>query len=291
MFNQNFFTDQWSKALFPWMNQFDPFGKLKETTDVYKNFFEFYNNFNKSFFNPPVPYNLDKFQEMIKDYQKKYTDIIFNLMGLNTKTSLKEIFEQFTKSYNLIFPDSTYLQPIKNWIDLIEKENEKIFEQILNNEEIEKFLKSPPLGLTREFVELVKKVMKSFIDYLKKLHNFRKTFQKISEESFEKFIETLKEEYKKGEKFDSFDKLFKRWIDVNEEIFIKYFKSKEYCEALGEYIKGVSNLKKSIDEYVYVILKDTNIATKTELDRAYKEIYELKKELRALKKILKEESK
>jgi polyhydroxyalkanoate synthesis regulator phasin len=57
---------------------------------------------------------------------------------------------------------------------------------------------------------------------------------------------------------------------------------------LSEYTKTSAKLKSSLDEYTFAILKDSNIATKTELDRAYKDIYNLKKEVRELKKIIKQ---
>ncbi len=287
MFMPTNFYQNWWKNSFPWGGQFDPFSKLKEVSGVYKNFYDFFTNLNKNLFDVTKGYDLEKFSELIKDYQEKYSNLILSLFGLNLNFKPSEFFENLMKPYSM-FLNPSALKPINEIVKLIETESDKILERMLSNKEIEKYLKTPSLGLTREFNELIKKLVKNYIDYLKKLNNFRKTFIKISQESFEKFIKSLKEDIEKGEKFTDFDKIFRKWIAVNEEIFINWFKSKEFCEALGDYIKGTSNLKKTIDEYVYVILKDTNIATKTELDRAYKDIYELKKELRELKKLIKE---
>ena len=284
-FQNNLFTEWW-KNTFPWTSQLDPFGKLKETTDIYKKFYEFYENFNKNFFKSAEGYDVEKFSSLMKEFQEKYNNLILSLFGLNLNFKPSEYFEKIIQPYTMFFVNQDFIKPIKNVLSLIDKESDRIVDSILKNKEFEKYLKTPSLGITREFNELIKKLIKSYIEYIQKLNNFRKTFTKISQESFEKFIETIKEDIRKGEKYTDFDKLFRRWIEINEDIFIKWFKSKEFCEALGEYIKGTSNLKKTLDEYVYVILKDTNIATKTELDRAYKEIYELKKELREIKKNL-----
>jgi len=55
-----------------------------------------------------------------------------------------------------------------------------------------------------------------------------------------------------------------------------------------ELIDAMVKFRKSMDEFTYMVLKETNIATKWELDRAYRDIYNLKKEIKNLKKEIEE---
>jgi seryl-tRNA synthetase len=117
------------------------------------------------------------------------------------------------------------------------------------------------------------------LEYNKKIQEFKDVMSKQNKKGFELFLE----EVKKQPQSNDFDSFFKKWINSNDEIFQDFFKSKEYGELLKNLIKSGAKLRSSLDKYTQQVLKESNIATKHELDRAYKEIYQLKKELKSIK--------
>jgi class III poly(R)-hydroxyalkanoic acid synthase PhaE subunit len=272
--------------LFEGFNYMDPLQKLKDTDGLYKNLFTFFNDFNKNFLKSEDAFDFSKFSDYIKNYQEQYIKNIKNIFGIPSFTTGEDFLNYFFKVFGLSPFENSFFKPLKDYL-----KNVDITNLIFSNEELNKFLKSPALGLTREFVETVKKVIQNYIEYLKQLKIFDQQLTEKGKESFEKFLKNIFELSKKGENLDDFDKIFKKWIETNEEIFQEYLKSDEFGKFLSEFTKVSAQLKKSLDEYTFQTLKDTNIATKTELDRAYKEIYNLKKELRELKKTLNKKEK
>ncbi len=264
----------------------NPFLKLQETGNVYKNLFDFFQNFTTSFLKPEEVYDFNKFEKLFKDFQEQYVNNVKSAFGFGNLTSHEDFFKQFTKNFGInIFGDSIY-KPFMEYLKNFDFTNDKVLESILSNEEIEKYLNSPAIGLTREYIETIKQVIKNYIDYLKQMKIFEKEVTEKGKESYEEFVKEIFELIKKGETLEEFDKIFKKWVDINETIFQEYFRSEEFTDFLSKYSKTSAKLRKSLDKYTYEVLKNSNIATKTELDRAYKDIYILKKEIKTLKKLL-----
>ncbi len=252
----------------------NPFLKMSKSSEIYKDFFNFYENFQKSFMLPENNYNFANFQKLFSSFQDNYSNIILKIMGLDEITPAK-ILENFTKQYSGL----ELFGPIQDALKL--NDFNKLFENFYSNNlgTFETFLKMPSFWLTREINDLIKEVINNLLEYTKKVEEFREVISKQTNKGFEIFLE----EIKKQPQLNDFDEFFKKWINSNEKIFHDFFKSKEYGELLGNLLKAGTNLKTSIDKYTYQILKESNIATKFELDRAYKEIYTLKKELKNMK--------
>ena len=306
MFSTNNFYDEWSKYqknffdsfskfyqpkesfsnFFPGFDYIDPLSKLKDTGDVYKGLSDLFNGFYNTFFKKNESFDFNDFSNYYKEYQEKYIAQIKNNFGLGFLSSPDELFNKFANSFGIsMFQDSLF-KPINDYLKNFNIGGDKMFQFLTSNEELEKFLNSPPIGLTREFIETVKQVVKNYIEYIKQLKIFENDISEKGKESFEKFVKEISELIKNGENIEDFDKVFKKWVEINENIFQDYFRSKEFVTFLSEYTKVSAKLKHSLDEYTFTILKNTNIATKTELDRAYKDIYNLKKEIKELKKRL-----
>ncbi len=252
----------------------NPFLKMDKTTDIYKDFYDFYNNFYKNFLSSGQSYDFTNFQKMFSDFQNNYSNIVLKIMGIDNITPDK-IFENF---YNQ-FAGLNLFSPIVEFL----KNNNNI-PQNFNYGTFENLLKMPSFWLTRELNELIKEVIKNLLEYSKKVEEFRETIANQSKKGFDLFLNEIKSQ----PYIIDFDKFFKNWVNSNEKIFQDFFKSEEYGILLKNLISSGAKLKKSLDKYTFQLLKDSNIATKQELDRASKEIYLLKKELKSIKDSIKE---
>ena len=227
---------------------------LFQPQNPYQDFMNFFKNFQENMLNQKYFPNFVSFQETFKKYQDQYAEMVFKNFGLN----------------NLNF------MGLNSFFDLSKFKELPFFK--------DDFLASPSLGLTREYIDAYKTLIKNYKEYLEKNEKFREAISKKAKEGFEKFIENAKD----TNIFEDFDKAFKKWIEINENIFQDYFKSEEYVTMLKEVINATVKFRKSMDEFTYRMLKETNIATKWELDRAYKELYDLKKEIKNIKKEIQE---
>jgi class III poly(R)-hydroxyalkanoic acid synthase PhaE subunit len=252
----------------------NPFFKMNKSTDIFKDFYSFYENFQKSFLKPNETYDFADFQKLFAKFQENYSNIIFKIMGIDEITPIK-IFDNFTKQFGGL----DLFAPIKNVLDT--GDISKWFESFSNANygTFENFLKMPSFWVTREINDLIKEVINNLLEYNKKIQEFKDVMSKQNKKGFELFLE----EVKKQPQSNDFDSFFKKWINSNDEIFQDFFKSKEYGELLKNLIKSGAKLRSSLDKYTQQVLKESNIATKHELDRAYKEIYQLKKELKSIK--------
>ena len=275
-------------VFFPKLDFIDPLFKLKDTGNIYKEMFDFFNRFNNVFLNPDKSSDLDSFNKYFKKFQETYVNQIKSSLGLVFPSTPEDFFNKFSSGFGINLFETGFFKPLTDYMKKFSVTGDNFFEMLNSNEEFKRFLNSPSMGLTREFVEIIKEVIKNYIEYVKQLKTFEKEVSEKGKESFEKFVEEIMNAVKKGENLEDFDKVFKKWININESVFQEYFRSKEFVAFLSEYTKTSAKLKSSIDEYTFAVLKDSNIATKTELDRAYKDIYNLKKEVRELKKILKQ---
>ena len=222
--------------------------------NAYQDFMNFFKNFQENMLNQKYFPDFSNFQETFKKFQKQYAEMVFKNFGLNTLNFMK---------LNSFFDLSKFKE-----LPFLKKE----------------FLTFPSFGLTREYIDNYKALIRNYEEYIEKLEKFREAISNKAKEGFEKFIENIKD----TNIFQDFDQAFKKWVEINENIFQDYFKSEEYGRMLKEVINATVKVRKSMDELTYRILKETNIATKWELDRAYKDIYDLKKEVKNLKKELEE---
>jgi class III poly(R)-hydroxyalkanoic acid synthase PhaE subunit len=109
--------------------------------------------------------------------------------------------------------------------------------------------------------------------------------------SVETVIETLVEKGKKGEKIESVRDLNRLWLDSADDVFTKMYASEEYLEAQHRLSKAGMTYKIMQQDVVEMTLKGLNLPTRSELDDAYKTLYELRKEVKSLKKALREQAK
>jgi hypothetical protein len=102
---------------------------------------------------------------------------------------------------------------------------------------------------------------------------------------------TLVERSKKGEPIKSVRDLNRLWLDSADKVFTEMYVSEAYLKAQRELSSSGMTYKILQQEVVELVLKNLNLPTRSELDDAYKALYELRKEVKTLKKALAERSK
>jgi len=106
--------------------------------------------------------------------------------------------------------------------------------------------------------------------------------------SVERTIDHLAKLAEKGEKVTSPRDLMRTFFSISDKTLNESFNTPEFLEIQEKLTHALMNHKIAQREALEVIYNQLEIPTRSEIDEAYRDIHELKKEVRALRKALKE---
>lgn len=161
------------------------------------------------------------------------------------------------------------------WFDLYEKE----FQQILN---------LPQLGLTRFYQERVNRIIEKFTKFQSELTEFLHILYDPLEKVFQALQEDVDTLSKRGEDFIEDSRAYYQiWIRKLEEHYSNLLRSPEYLQSLGSTLKALQDFRKSREQFLIDVIQDLPVATNREMDELYRDLYVLKKRVKALEKRVK----
>jgi hypothetical protein len=103
----------------------------------------------------------------------------------------------------------------------------------------------------------------------------------------EQMVEKMSAKIQNGENIDSLLKVYQDWMTTGDAVYTDFFKSDEYSKLMTEVSSLQLKLKLDIEKQIETtILKDMPVATRSEMDEVYKNIYDLKKMYRRLEKMM-----
>jgi class III poly(R)-hydroxyalkanoic acid synthase PhaE subunit len=177
-------------------------------------------------------------------------------------------FQESTKTYNY---ENSKGDAFKAWRQLYEQE-------------FRKFFKIPQLGLTRLYQEKMIRWMDKFNIYQSTVAEFSRLLSLPMEKSFQILQEKLAELTDKGDLFEDPKKYYQMWIKILEGHYMTLFQSPEYTRALNKTLDAMSEFSRAKKEILQDSLNMLPVPTHKEIDELYKEIYLLKKRIKALEK-------
>jgi hypothetical protein len=89
-----------------------------------------------------------------------------------------------------------------------------------------------------------------------------------------------------GEEIKSIMSLYQEWMNISDKNYVALFESDEYSQLMAETSALQLVLRKNMEGQMEKALGHIPVATRTEMDELYKTIYELKKEVRQLSRML-----
>lgn len=149
-----------------------------------------------------------------------------------------------------------------------------------------RWLNSPGLGYTRELDNKIRKGFQTWQQY----RRIDMEYQVMVAQAWVKLFEKLQLELvalaQKGETIQSLEQLATLWYELADPIFIEVFRSEPYIRKQGELLSATMALRIQQRDMVELWLKSNDIPTRTEVDVVHRNIYEQRKEIKALKKAL-----
>lgn len=98
--------------------------------------------------------------------------------------------------------------------------------------------------------------------------------------------ESVMHKLEAGEEVKSMMSLYQDWMTISDKTFVSLFESDEYSELMAEVSALQMKLRKDMEAQMEKAMSGLPVATRSELDELYKTIYDLKKEVRQLGRML-----
>ena len=143
---------------------------------------------------------------------------------------------------------------------------------------------SPNLGLTREFNAHLMEGFDAFTALSVAGAEYQAVVAETWEAAFKQFTEDLAELAEKGEKIENVRDLVTLWTRGAENIFLEAFRTERYTLAQGKFLNANMEYRISQRRIMEEYLEAFDMPTRSEVDEAHRRIYELRKEVKALKK-------
>lgn len=149
-----------------------------------------------------------------------------------------------------------------------------------------KLLQAPGLGYTREMDEKLRRGFAAWLDVQQANYEYQIVLAETWIKAFEQLMVELIDHAEKGETVQSIRELLERWSTTADRVFKDAFVSEAYIHAQGKLVNTTMLYRSRQREVSEITLKALDLPTRSEIDETHRRIYELRKEVKALKKEL-----
>jgi class III poly(R)-hydroxyalkanoic acid synthase PhaE subunit len=167
------------------------------------------------------------------------------------------------------------------WIEL-----NNLYWNLLYEESFGSLMQSPLLGPTREFNGKLLRTFDAWVDLYRASIDYQTLLTDIQIRSFEELMRQLVTLAEKGESVKDWRQFQQLWGRVADEVFEKAFCSENNLKVRGRFLNALNTYRIYQQDLTELWLKLLNLPSRTEVDEVHKNIYELRKEVKALKKNL-----
>jgi class III poly(R)-hydroxyalkanoic acid synthase PhaE subunit len=154
-------------------------------------------------------------------------------------------------------------------------------------ETIGKALLAPSLGYFKEFNERLNNMVYAYIQFNTSKAAFYSLFYATGMKAAERVYDKLTEFVGKEATPETFREFYRIWWTINEEVYQELFRSEEFSKLTLDVNRRGLQFRKWIDDVFEQILKFTSLPSKKDMDEIYRSLYDLKKEVRAQKRAMK----
>ena len=294
--------DYWKNFanMLPGMNAYwDNFAKMMPNADAFKDFAPFlkvpgFEGFTKVFdmwksFGDP--------NAMVQDFQDKYMDIIGNV--------IKSLFPENVQAFIMNPKDfmnmmvEYYKQFVSPWMEIDADIMKRLAEgdpdayidffkdyQAKYAEEIEKYFTVMGMGLNREANEDYMKAMNQWNKAMISMGELMAVITKTAQESFQQIAEKVQADLAEGKSITTFRDFYTVWYSVTEAAYEKLLATDEFAIVFDDFSDRYAQFMIAQNKVYERMLAFLPIPTNTDMKSLYKTVYDLRKDVRDLKKEL-----
>ena len=274
------------------------FEKILNSNKLYLGAYEQWKKFNDDFLKPGSDSYKENLNQLVDQFNEIFTNNLIPLLPKEMQglmVNSQSYFNTYLKTLeNFLGPWSFAYQNIAEiYMESIYKDPMKLSDALKEwkdayNKTLGVLVKSPVVGSSRELIEQNNKAVDSMVDMLISVSEFMtkalSVGYKYSQEVFEEYLDSVD----KGEDPKTFNEFYKMWSKHVENAIENYFYTDEFSKLIAKAADSYMIFKIESDKLIEKSLSDSPIVTKSEVDNVYKNVYELRREVRSLKKELEE---
>lgn len=150
----------------------------------------------------------------------------------------------------------------------------------------QEWLGAPTLGLQRQLQEQVNRWLALLLENQSALREYQLLLGQAWLDAFAALLHRLVTLAQAGKPLETPRQLLDLWVEVADAGFLQLFHSPAYAAAQGKLVNSNMALRQQQRELTEIWLRQHDLPTRSDLDEAHHNIYELRKEVKALKKAL-----
>ena len=147
-------------------------------------------------------------------------------------------------------------------------------------------LQSPSLGYTREFNNKLFKSFDAWINFSKANVDYQLVLVDVWLKAYEELTRELASSKEKDETIQNWQQFLQVWSSVFDRVFAQTFRSEDALEIQGKFLNSAMTYRLRQQQLMEVFLKMNDLPSRSEVDEIHRSIYELRKEIKSLKKSL-----
>ena len=235
---------------------------------------EQYNRLLNSMFNYVSPEMMQQFTNQLTNLVKTYGESL-----QHGGADVSEMMQQSMHAMSLIQAGKTD-EATKIYVDMADKA-QKTFTPLV---------RMVFIGKDRTALELMQELLKHYVVFSAQYSRLQQYTSSVGQKAMYEAMRQVTEMNKSGNPPKSFDEFFKIWVRTNEQTFDELFKTEEYGRLQGEMQTSSMKIREYSDKLMELAMSDIPVATRSELDEAYKSLQTLKRQVRTLERKLDEQS-
>jgi class III poly(R)-hydroxyalkanoic acid synthase PhaE subunit len=279
--------------------------KFVDAADIYMKLFKSWNDMAGNV--PSSPETTKNILNIWIDCQKELFGKLFGFpvpgFGQDNISDMNEVIKKSMENFSQFYTQN-YQPFIENWRKLSREFDEMVkgrsdpsrykdfYSAFLRGYETTfgKFINMPMIGPSRQVLEKIHKSVDSFIKYCGAIVDFTFVLYSPGKESIEELSKKASSILKGEVSQEKYKEFYDVLIKTFEDRFHQLFKTPAFSQVLSTTLDAYMDFRKRHFEVIEESLKSTPIITRSELDDVHKEVYNLKKRIKELEKLLKNTS-
>ena len=153
-----------------------------------------------------------------------------------------------------------------------------------NENEFRKFLKVPPLGLTRFYQEKAAHFLDQSNLFQGAVAEFVYVVFSPIERSFKMMQQELQEMTRDGNLPENSKEYYRMWLKILEENYMNVLTSRDFTQILSNTLDAIEGYTLAGQNLLRDVLQMLQVPTNREMDEVYKELHKLKKRVKQIEK-------
>lgn len=167
------------------------------------------------------------------------------------------------------------------WLEL-----NNLYWNLLYEESFGSLMQSPLLGPSREFNSKLLRSFDSWANLYRASIDYQAVLTDVQLRSLEELMQKLVALAEKGETIKDWRQFQQLWGSVADDVFEKAFCLESNLKVRGRFLNALNTYRTHQQDLTEVWMKLLNLPSRGEIDEVHKNVYELRKEVKALKKIV-----